>query len=351
MYIIFHVKLIINYKRMKKKFLFTMLMGIALALIYVSCSKKSNDDDINYSIAHAQLVQDYSQYNISDIDWETVRGYQICDFKVTTKTKSQLKEITAWYTVINNFAIREMDSEDLGVVIPSVIKAAFDNTVYSNTTLWRVDEVELENNYSNSNDIKSYYEVEVENISVNNLEAKLYFSAETGELLYSKEVIDNDSNNNEDKFVVNTQLAAAVEEAFPGAIIIDAEIDDNLIEVDAIIEANEVVKEIEILFDLNYKLVSSKKETTYSYNTLPTEFNVIKEWFTNNPTIAPAPGDNIVIEVTEGDQVENNIQYYYSIEIDDYTVDLKEYEVEFFLDKNYLILSVEINDIMHNITN
>lgn len=327
---------------MQKTILFKSLFFAVLCVsfTFISCPDGDSEPPIDYSIAEAQLHKDYSAYTIGPVTWATQRGYQIASFSITSKS------ITAWYARSGNTATREMDSEDLGTTVPAIIKAAFDATPYSNTTLWTIEEIELEHNY-NANPVASYYEMELQNLTNSNLEAELFFDGTTGILLYSKEDLDNDDDS-DDAFVINNQLKAAVELVFPGAQIIDAEVDDNLIEVEAIVTVNGIKKEIELTFSMNYVLVSKEIETEYLYSTLPEYFNVIKTWFTNNPSIAPAPPANAKVEITEGYQVEydyNIGDYHYEIEIDDYTSAGIEHELEFYLDMYLNIIAVIVNDV------
>lgn len=327
--------------------LFVLFMGTMFLFTTVSCSDDSDTTtDIDYAVAEAQLLGDYSQYNIADIKWSTQRGYQIAAFLATPKSRTQSQSITAWYSTVGATASLEMDSEDLGTTVPAKILEAFNATKYSDVAIWTIDEIELEHNY-NENAIESYFEMDLVNVANVNLEAELFFSYKTGELLYAKEELDND-NDSDDRFVINQQLKDAVEAAFPGATIIDAEVDDNLIEVDAIVTLNGVKQEIELEFTMNYDLVSTEVETEFVYSALPVEFAVVGEWFAANTTIIPTPGGNIEVEITQGEQTEDDHSigaYFYEVEIDEYEVGDDEYEVEFYLDGEYAIVAVVVNDI------
>ena len=313
---------------------------IAVIVNDIKVSTNSNE----YAVAETQLKEDYKAYTVGKITWSTQREYQLASFTITTKSESQA--ITAWYTVSGVSATREMDSENLGTIIPAKIKAAFDATKYNDASVWKIVEVELEHNYNN-NGIESFYEVELENIEVPTLEAELFFSSETGQLLYAKEKQDEDDNDKEDdKFVVNAKLKAAVEAAVPNAKIIEAEMDGQFIEVEAILTTNGITEEIELKFTMDYQLVSSETETKYSYSHLPEKFNVVKTWFANHSEI-PAPPANTEVEITEGEQteIEHSIgKYYYEVEIDDYTNGI-EYDVEFYLNETREIIAVIVNEI------
>lgn len=311
---------------------------------------KHDETTQSYAVAETQLKKDYGE-NVTDIRWVTQRGYQVGTFFLTTNSAKARSlpqtTITAWYTVTGESATREMDSEDLGTTVPAKIKAAFEATEYSNTALWRIDEIEIEHTYNN-NSMQSYYEMELESVGqLQTLEAELFFSYETGELLYSKEELDDGDDAYDDIFVVNAQLKAAVEKAVPGAQIIDAEVEDNVIEVEAIITVDGIKKEIELEFSMDYVLISEEIETEYLYSQLPAKFDGVKTWFASNPTI-PAPPANTEVEITEGEQVEDDHvigTYFYEIDIDDYMAGTVEYEVEFYLDADLNIIAVIVNDV------
>lgn len=336
---------------MKKMKLLVLFVGVllSLTLTLTFCKKESKEDPVinDYAVAEAQLKKDYVAYNVGKISWSTQRGFQIAAF--TTTTKAQGQSITAWYKVSGESATREMDSEDLGTTVPDKIKAAFNATKYSDAQLWRIEEIELEHNY-NGNGIESYYEMELQSIINQKLEAELFFSFDTGALLYAKEDLDDDDDSDDDRFVINDQLVAAVEAVFPGAKIIDAEVDDGYIEVEALVISDGMTKEVELKFTMGYVLVSSETETEYRYSQLPEAFDVVNEWFVVNSDTAPIPPPNTEVEITAGDQSESDYnigKYYYEVEIDDYDNGGKEYEVEFYLTKDYEIIAVIVNDRRH----
>lgn len=333
---------------MQKTILFKILLlaSACFSLIMVSCPNGDSEAPIDYSIAETQLRKDYSTYTIGSIAWSTKRGYQIGNFAVTQNAQNQTQSITAWYARSGSVASREMDSEDFGTTVPAIIKAAFDTSPYSNMTLWVIEEIELDHNYT-ATSIESYYEMELQSRTNINLEAELFFDGKTGVLLYSKEDLDNDDDN-DDAFVINDQLKAAVEAVVPGAQIINAEVDDNLIEVEVIVTVTGIVEEIELNFSMNYILVSKEIETGYLYSNLPTKFDVIKTWFTEHASVAPIPSPNTNVEITEGYQVEDDYNigsHYYELEIDEYNSGANEYEFEFYLNEDFNILAVILNDV------
>ena len=331
----------------------------AIIAVIVNDTKMGESATENYAAAEAQLRKDYSNYTIDgDVMWQTERDYQVATFAYS-KVKSSASTITAWYSVDEDKATREMDNEVLGSTLPEIIRSAFEATAYSDANIWKIDDIEVEHNYNN-NGISKHYEVDLENIANPNHEAELTFN-EKGELIYTKEDIetdgtdddndDDDNDDNDDRFVINAELKAAVEKAVPGAIIIDAELDDDgkIIEVDAILGTEDNNKEIELEFTLDYVLLSNEIESETTYGALAKEFSAISAWFAANAAIVPAPLANTEVEITEGEQTEddNNIgTYHYEVKIDDYesSDEEEEYEVEFYLNSSREIIAVIVND-------
>ena len=312
----------------------------------ISCDKKDSNKDTGYSVAEAKLRLDYKNYDIKNITWSTQRSFQMATFSAITKSAGT--SIAVWYEVNGATATREMDSEDLGTTAPAIIQEAFKATKYSNSALWTIKEIELEKSY-NSNSMDSYYEVDLVNVADKTVSAELFFNATTGALLTQKEEVDNNDDNDTDtnnKFVVTAELKAAVEKAVPGAVIIDAEVDDNIIEVDAIITVDTVTKEVELEFTMEYKFVSSEIETKYEYGELPATFKAVKSWFDDAFSLTPPPTTQL--EITEGEQSEEDFNvgnYYYGVEFDDLRGIDTEYEIEFFLNKDFEIIAVIVNDV------
>lgn len=315
------------------------LIALTLGVFFTfSCDKNDNNE---YSVAEKQLRLDYPNYSLSNIKWTKEYSYDVARFSTQTKAATS-NMLTAWYKVSGDKASRQMDIEDLGNTIPETILSAFNATVYSNTQLWTIDEVELENRY-NGNGIEKVYEVELDSKTIVNLEAELYFDAKTGELLFSKEDMDEDSNDTEDKFVVNQELIDAVQRLYTGAQIVDAEIDNNQIEVEAIVTIDNVKKEIELLFDMNYNLIESEIEYDTTYGSLNNDFSSVTAWFTDPINSFPSPPAATKVEITQGNLVEDdltpNFNYKYGVDIE-YQIGQTEYEVMFYLDAKFMILKV-----------
>lgn len=324
---------------MKKKLIkLALIATIILPILFTSCNKGGEGDDIDntdYSIAEVQLLLDYSNYSITNISWKSIMGYQVASFKLATKS---ISSANAWYLVTNDSATREKSSESIGVNVPEIIKEAFGLTVYAKADIWKIEDIELETNY-NGNAVNNVYEMDLEAVKNANLEAELYFDAKTGKLLYSRESIEeNEDGEENDSIVIDDKLAKAVKDLYPNAVIIDAEINDNMIEVEISAIENTMVKEIELTFSMDYIFQSKESEYWLTYGQLPADFSAIEEWFADPKNKMTAPDKATVIDIEEGNLEEDGTAYQYGIEIE-----TTAYEIKFLLNAEYQIVSVEID--------
>ncbi|MGL4229372.1 MAG: hypothetical protein ACRCR3_12135, partial [Tannerellaceae bacterium] len=231
-------------------------------------------------------------------------------------------------------ANRVLDNKDFGRTIPEIIQAAFAETIYSNATLWKVDDVDLETRFTGST-LEIVYIVELESLTSKDLEAKLIFDTE-GHLIFSREYQDTDDKN--DKYIVSDRLIDAVHVLYPDAKIVDAEYDDNKIEVDAIIvDEHHNIIEIELVFDKDYKLISQKSEHEYTFETLPIEFkDALNDWFLHN-TDKPHPTNFTRIEVEEKVGKFMGKDYAFKVEFE-----LGNFEFTFYMDDHYVIVGEDV---------
>ena len=320
-----------------------LVATMAMPLLFVSCDDNNDNGGNNENISNIlqeQLLEDYAQYSLSNIKWEKQQGYEVASF--TASTKSAPITMSAWYQLQGDNAELLMDSRNLGVSIPEIIKPAFNATVYSNTTLWRVEEVELEQDYVGF-ELASTYEVELQSVTNTNLEAELIFDAKTGLLLLSTEEMGSDNDSDTESIFINQELRDAVLAKYPTATIINAELEDHIIEVNVIVEIKNIRTEIEMFFSPTYDYLGEEFETNYTYATMPSEFStVVGGWYAAHPKYPAPVGTDIVVistEFTVG-------LYFYDVEIE-YVSNNVKYEAEFALNYDYVIIgdpSVEIDD-------
>lgn len=320
----------------------TQILSLSLILIgLMSCTDNtdgSSDDKNKQEIAAEQLKKEYSDYTISNLTWKVSGDYQVANF-IGVKTKSEGTAITVWYKVELDEATRQMDIEQLGQTVPDIISDAFNKTPYAVSANWTIEEIELETNF-NGNSLEKVYEMELVSTSNSQLEAELYFNAETGALLYSIESLDDDDDDNDDiPLVVSPELKAAVMAVYSNATIIDAEEDDNFIEVKIILSGNTDIFDVELVFTMQNEYMYEEYETTYEKLDAK-KFAAVKTWFTNNSATQPTPPAIAEVEVSEaaeGKFITNNIKSIVEVE---YEVAGEEYEIEFFLDAQNAIIGI-----------
>lgn len=317
-----------------KNFVLTLFV---FSLFMVSCQEETCTE-CPKKIAQAQLLEDYSDYEVSNITWNQQREYYVASFTLTEKTVKSTEGIQAraWYDVNGNSAKRVRDSKSVSEV-PEIIKAAFEATPYSNPELWKIEEIELDEDFL-GNTFRLYYEMDLKSVTDPTLEAELIFDAKTGELLYSKE--EKDKDYDDDKFIVDESLKAAVEKLYPGAVIISAEYEDGYIEVDALWTKDGKRVELELYFTLKYEFVGESSEQKYTYAEMPAEFATVKAWFQAN-TQYPEPPATTPVEIEK--DIEKGAVIY-EVDFEEYAVNGKVYEASFTLDKDYKVIEAEVEE-------
>ena len=229
---------------------------------------------------------------------------------------------------------------------------------YSEATLWTVTEVEKDTQHTNNNSI-TVYEVELVNKANPKLEAELYYNTVAPiKLLYSKETLDADDN--EDKVVVDDALTTAVKTVYPAPAtiqIIDAEMEDNNVEVEALITSNTPATEIEIVFTVSgttYTVVSQEVETTLDRVAPAKLKEAIDLWVTANKAVAlegtdvPANAETSVKETKTGTAEAPIITYEVEIEYSVTTPAPKDYEIELTISYEataYTVKTAKVNDV------
>lgn len=340
--ILFHY-IILNKKKLNEMKKTLLLLALFFGMVvFTACTK--DDDDSNqaqYDIAEVQLRQDYSGYTIvGSIKWSVSEKYKVANFKATKNARATSEiPFTVWYDVVGEAATREMDVAKVGQTIPTIIQDEFNKTPYAVSANWTIEEIELESNY-NDNALEHVYEVELVSTSNPLLEAEVYFNATTGIYLYAVEALGDDEDDI--PFVVSSELKAAVVAIYPAATIIDAEEEDNLIEVKVFISGNTDIKDVELVFTKDNVFMHEEYETTYA-KLDATKFAAVKTWFTTNVATNPidATTEVEVIEAATGETVtDDGVTFTSSVEVE-YEVGSVEYEIEFFLNAQNDIIDGE----------
>ena len=306
-----------------------LFLFLAMTSVFVGCL---DDDDqvpnIDYSQSEEALLDLYP--TADNIVWTTSDGYQIANYYYSLEASraDMDRNSTSWFVFNGESATIKKTVQDYDqniASLPTVVQDAFKATQYSNTSLWVIDDIDLENDFLDDEDDNYVYQFELNSAQgvVPEKEAELFFDGTTGMLLFSKESLDDsDDDDTSDDIVINDKIIASVN-AFlepmltsgQTILIVSAEIDDNMIEVDvAIMEGSMVVKEFEIVLNATtYEVNTSETEVeeSYTFATLPAEFKTpIMSWYdgANNVNNAPVPtSDTIKVELSK--YTENNVEF------------------------------------------
>ena len=341
-----------------------VMLGMVFALVSCADDKGTGTgtgdggSSANRAIVEAQVREDFgSSATIGAFEMTEKRGYQVATF-TRTFARSTTTQNTTWYKIADAKATLTKDVIDLGVTMPADLDTAFKATPkYSEATLWTVTEVEKDTQHTNNNSI-TVYEVELVNKANPKLEAELYYNTVAPiKLLYSKETLDADDN--EDKVVVDDALTTAVKTVYPAPAtiqIIDAEMEDNNVEVEALITSNTPATEIEIVFTVSgttYTVVSQEVETTLDRVAPAKLKEAIDLWVTANKAVAlegtdPANAETSVKETKTGTAEAPIITYEVEIEYSVTTPAPKDYEIELTISYEataYTVKTAKVNDV------
>ena len=343
-----------------------VMLGMMFALVSCADDKGTGTgtgdggSSANRAIVEAQVREDFgSSATIGAFEMTEKRGYQVATFTLTF-ARSTTTKTTAWYKIADAKATLTKDVMALGVTMPADLDTVFKATPkYSEATLWTVTEVEKDTQHTNNNSI-TVYEVELVNKANPKLEAELYYNTVAPiKLLYSKETLDADDN--EDKVVVDDALTTAVKTVYPAPAtiqIIDAEMEDNNVEVEALITSNTPATEIEIVFTVSgttYTVVSQEVETTLDRVAPAKLKEAIDLWVTANKAVAlegtdvPANAETSVKETKTGTAEAPIITYEVEIEYSVTTPAPKDYEIELTISYEataYTVKTAKVNDVV-----
>ncbi len=305
-----------------------LFLLLAMAGTVVGCHKDDNDiDGVNYSESKKALLELYP--TADNISWSTSNGYQIANYyySIQDSKSSKDRNSTSWFVVDGTTSTIKKTVQDYDqniYYLPTVVQEAFNASEYSNTSLWVIDEIELENDFYDDSDDNYVFQFELNSAQgiTPKQEAELYFDGNTGTLLFSKvSMSDDDDDDDDDYVVINDKIIQSVNNYLSSSLatgesilIVSAEMDDNMIEVDvAIMNGSTVVREVELMLNpTTYEVNPALTETeeTYTYNTLPDEFKTpIMFWFAGEGNVNDAPVPSVDVQVTVEKYTENNVQY------------------------------------------
>ena len=243
-----------------KKLKFLMFAMIAmLTMTFTACS--SDDDDNTNPGSQAELLPTEinrafsNKYPTAKVDsWKKKDSYYIVNFTLDKTRAAAGFKASAWFRVDGSWKMTESDDDVEN--LPEAIIAAFKASIYADWTIDDIDVVEREG-------METIIVLELE---LGDNEVELYFSLD-GTII--KEIIDDDYDDDEDdddddddKYLpeVPQEIIDFLAQQFSGYIVIDANFIDGLY----VVEMKFGIVEYELIFDANYKWLSSTKEIKFS---------------------------------------------------------------------------------------
>ncbi len=217
-----------------------ILMLLAVAAISFSCKKI---DDTN------ALMQAFNTMfpGNDDANWETKGGYEVATFT------EDGNETNAWFDDDGNWYMTDTDIDY--TELPQAVRTAFEASEWAS---WTIDDVEM----IERPDMAPVYSIEAEN---GNQEIELIYAQDGTLIDYQLDIDGTDDDDDDNSDMLPTELPASVTDYintnYPGAVIVDRDNDDGMLEVD-IRHNNQIVElifttagiwvETTIEFDDNY---------------------------------------------------------------------------------------------------
>lgn len=235
---------------------------LSLMLSATSCNKQRPENLQNIEATPELQAALFDLYpEAQDVKWSQKNSYYVADFKapagVTPEVRSDngdLVNYSAWFDAQYQW---QMTEEDLPqYMIPDAVWAAFDATEYAD---WRIDDIDM----LRRGGVETIYIIEVEGTTADGVhqEVDLYFS-EDGVLV--KTVIDAEEDYDYWDYIPDTP-SGSIEEFiaanYPGARIVDIDIEDGMTEVE-IIDTDENGAKVcrELFFDYSQNWMFTRTE-------------------------------------------------------------------------------------------
>ena len=187
-------------------------MTLASAVALVGCDK--NDDAVQVP-AQVETAFHAMYPNATDVRWSGRSGYMVADFRESGVANS------AWFDHSGGWHMTDTDIPYQA--LPEAVKTSFEASEYAT---WRIEEVEKVTRTR----LETLYVIEVEQREA---EMELHYS-EDGVLLNA--VADDGDRYNDDLLPqqLPAEVAAFIEQRYPGARILEAERERGMLEVDII---------------------------------------------------------------------------------------------------------------------
>ena len=213
--------------------------------ILCSCDKEENGQ-LTTDEARNTLKSMYP--SAKSISWEIKNGYIVADFNAPSSGREV--EHSAWFDRSGRWYMTETDIPFSA--LPEAVKTAYQQSAYAEWVVDDVDMIEREN-------YETLYVIEAESRSAgNDTDVDLYYSAD-GILI--KALTDADNDNDYGDLItssLNESLRAFIENRYPGARILEIDVESRRTEVE-IIDGN-VCREV--IFDTSNVWIRTETETT-----------------------------------------------------------------------------------------
>lgn len=192
-----------------RNILFTALLLAGFA--FTGCDD-DNDDHDNYT-PDPQIVNVLtSKYPTAErVEWKMKHDHYVADFYLDGIERE------AWISTTGEWVMTESDI--LFKDLPAAVQTAFQATEYKD---WKIDDVDMLERV----DMEPVYVIEVEQ---GNREFDLYYAAD-GSLIKAVEDLDNDDEHR--PATVPDALKTAIESRYPGAVILDIDVEKGITEID-----------------------------------------------------------------------------------------------------------------------
>ena len=218
----------------KIKILLFAFFAMFTSTMVMGCS--DDDDNYRYETLPVEVQKAFSnKYPGARVDsWERKNIYYVLEFTIN-KTEAE-----AWF---ENSEWKMTETDIKYDSLPAAVASSFKSGPYAD---WRVDDVDMVERLG----MPTLYIIEVEK---GKNEVELYYF-EDGRLF--KEVVDDD----DDIYLpqVPSKITNAINEMYPGALVIDVDFEKGYYEVEILYEN----REMEMLFDNNYKWLYTKWDAT-----------------------------------------------------------------------------------------
>lgn len=222
-----------KYENIMKKIKILLFAFLAMFTTTTVLGCSDDDDNNSFETLPASVQKAFSnKYPDSRFEeWEKKGGYYVIEFN------NNNTEAEAWF----NDDEWQMTETDIRYNdLPAAVKTAFKSSAYAD---WRVDDVDMVERLK----MPTLYILDVEK---GKMEYELYY-LEDGSLL--KEIADSD---NDDVYLpqVPAEITKAINTMYPGAVILDVEMEKGMYEAEIMYENIER----EVVFDHNFKWMYTK---------------------------------------------------------------------------------------------